>query len=147
MVTTRGMQTHFSVRFYLISTLPGWIWFLPLWYSLKYFLKNAFIWRQQTCLSSEDSCNSFFGSIVDGTKTKPICVCLCVFRKQKRNWLNQRSTKRLEAYWTQWSLKDDFWCISVLTVRFTCLNVHSFRQALFGTVEANWIHSKSLFLM
>lgn len=76
-VTTRGTQTHFSVRFYLISTLPGWIWFLPLWYSLKYFLKNAFIWRQQTCLSSEDSCNSFFGSIVDCTKTKPICVFVC----------------------------------------------------------------------
>lgn len=28
-------------------------------------------------------------------------VCLCLFRKQKRIWLNQRSTKRLETYWTQ----------------------------------------------
>lgn len=53
-----------------------------------------------------------------GNKTKP-CVCVCRFRKQKRIWLNQRSTKRPETCWTQWSLKDDFWSVSVLTVRFT----------------------------
>ena len=37
-----------------------------------------------------------------------VCGCaLCFCRKHWRTWLNQRSTQRPGAYWTQWSLKDD----------------------------------------
>lgn len=63
-----------------------------------------------------------------------VCVCLCLFRKQKRNWQNQRSTKRLGTYWTRWSLKDDFSCVSVLTVRFHLLKCPFLSsEALFGS--------------
>lgn len=72
--------------------------------------------RGQLCIYSKVAVIPHFWALEIFFKS----LCLCLFRKQKRIWPNQRSTRRLETFWTQWSLKDDFWSVSVLTVRFTC---------------------------
>lgn len=59
-----------------------------------------------------------FGVIVHSFSKKAITKVLynlCLYRKQKRIWMNRRSTNKLETFWILWSLKDDFRSICVLT--------------------------------
>lgn len=56
---------------------PSWMNLVPtIMIQFEIFPQECF-YMKTTNLFSEDSCNSFFGSIVDGTKTKPICVFVC----------------------------------------------------------------------
>lgn len=69
------------------------------------------------CDISDWTSNEGFGVIVHRFSKKTITILynLCLYRKQKRIWMNQRSTKKLETFWILWSWKDDFRSICVLT--------------------------------